>query len=142
MGTASTCTRFFFRQDRVMQPAQLHPPCFLSLTKTEKIADQRLSYSIDLKHSSRLAWNSMNNLPGRTRNPHRSCPISSNSIASQIVQNGIHKTKNRELARLVLQEVFELWRIPTPPDKYTSKDFSPNEFACASTAKVWKSSWH
>ena len=85
--------------------------------------------AIECTHSSRQAWNAINNLTGRTRQSYRPCPISVNSIASQLVKNGTYKTNNREFTRLVLKEVSELWRIPTPADKCISGDFSPEEFA-------------
>ena len=46
-----------------------------------------------------------------------------------MVKNGLYNTNDREFARLVLEEVFELWRIPTPADKCISGDFSLKEFA-------------
>ena len=85
--------------------------------------------AIDFTHSSRLAWNAINNLTGRTTQSYRSCPISANSIASQLVKNWTSKTNDREFTRLVLKAVSELWRIPTPAGKCISGDFSPEEFA-------------
>ena len=87
--------------------------------------------NIDFTHSSRLAWNTINNLTGRSRHLHRPCPIPANLIATQLVKNGIYKTKNREAARLVYKEVSELWKIPTPADKGISGDFSLAEFVSA-----------
>ena len=49
MRSASTCTRFFFRQEGVRQLAQLHPPSFLGLTKNEKIAGLKLPISSTLR---------------------------------------------------------------------------------------------
>ena len=87
--------------------------------------------NIDFAHSSRLAWSTIDNLTGRSRQPRRLCPISANSIASQLVKNGKYKAKDRESARLISNEVSELWRIPTPTDKTISGDFTPEEFASA-----------
>ena len=84
--------------------------------------------AIDFTHSSRLAWNAIHNLTGRTKQSHRSCPISANSIASQLVKDGKYTTNDREFTRLVLKAVPEFWRIPTPADKCISGDFSPEEF--------------
>ena len=39
---------------------------------------------------------------------------SANSIASQLVKNGAHKTGDREPTRLVNKELSDLWKIPTP----------------------------
>ena len=87
--------------------------------------------NIDLTHSSRLAWNAINNLTGRSRQSYRPCPISANSIASQLVRNGTYVTKDRESSRLVSKEVSGLWRIPTPDDMCISGDFSSEEFTRA-----------
>ena len=87
--------------------------------------------TIDFTHSSRLAWNAINNLTGRSRQSYRPCPISANSIASQLVRNGTYVTKDRESFRLVSKEVSELWRIPTPDDMCISGDFSSEEFTRA-----------
>ena len=81
--------------------------------------------AIDFTHSSRLAWNAINNLTGRTRRSYRPCPISVNSIASQQVKNGTYKTNDREFTGLVLKEVSAFWRIPTLANRYISGDFSP-----------------
>ena len=85
--------------------------------------------AIDFTHSSWLAGNAITDLTARTRQSCRPCPISANSIASQLVENDTYKTNGREFTRLVLKEVSELWRIPTPADKCISGDFSPEEFA-------------
>ena len=82
-------------------------------------------------HSSRLAWNIINNLTNRTKRPRRLCPITANSLVSQLVKNGIYKTTNRMSGILVVKEVSQLWRIPTPLDKCISGDFSPEEFVNA-----------
>ena len=39
--------------------------------------------------------------------------------------------KQDRVRKLVLKEVSEFWRIPTPPDKCISRDFSPEEFVSA-----------
>ena len=39
------------------------------------------------------------------------------------------RRNDREFTRLVLKEVSELWRIPTPADKFISGDFFLEEFA-------------
>jgi len=64
--------------------------------------------SIDFMHSSRLAWTTINNLTGRSTNSHHPCPITANSILSQIVKNGTCKTKYLESDRLVNIEESDL----------------------------------
>ena len=97
------------------------------LTRIDKGRRKRWSEAvndIDFTLSSRLAWNAINNLTGRTRQSYRPCPFSVNSIASQLIKNGTFKTNDRESTRVVLKEVSKLWRIPTPADKFNSGDFS------------------
>jgi len=48
--------------------------------------------SIDFLHSSRKAWRTINKLTGRSGRSFHQCPVSANSIASQLVKNGAHKT--------------------------------------------------
>ena len=84
--------------------------------------------TMNFTHSSRLAWNTLNNLTGRNKRPSRPCLISANSVTSQLVKNGVCKVKDRATARLINNEMSELWKIPTPPDKGIY--FTSEEFAC------------
>ena len=89
---------------------------------------------IDFSHSSCKAWRTINKLTGRSGRSTRQCPISANSIASQLVKNGAHKTSGREATRLVNKELSDLWKIPTPEGHSISEPFKPEEFAAASDA--------
>jgi len=51
--------------------------------------------SIDFSHSSRKAWKTINKLTGRSGRSFHQRPISANSIASQLVKSGAHKTGDR-----------------------------------------------
>ena len=44
--------------------------------------------SIDFAHSSRKAWSTISKLTGRSGRSSHLCPVSANSIASQLVKNG------------------------------------------------------
>ena len=44
--------------------------------------------NIDFSHPSRVAWSTLNNHTGRSRQSPCQCPISANAIASQLVKNG------------------------------------------------------
>ena len=44
--------------------------------------------NIDFLHSSRKAWNILNNLTGRSRHSARHCPVSADAIAFQLVKMG------------------------------------------------------
>ena len=87
--------------------------------------------SIDFTHSSRTAWSTLNNLTGRSRASRHQCPVSANAIASQLVKNGTHRTRDRESDRSVLKEMTDLWRVPTPEAGNISTEFTSEEFAAA-----------
>ena len=87
--------------------------------------------SIDFSHSIRKAWRTTNKLTGRSGRSSGVCPVSQNSIASQLVKNGAHKTSDREPTRLVNKQLSDLWKIPTPEGHSISEPFRPEEFAAA-----------
>jgi len=87
--------------------------------------------SIDFSHSSRKPWRTINKFTGRSGRSSRVCPVSKNSIASQLVQNGAYKTSDREPTRLVNKELSDLWKIPTPEGHSISEPFRPEVFAAA-----------
>ena len=87
--------------------------------------------SIDFSHSSRKTWRTINKLIGRSGRSSRMCPVSVNSIASQLVKNGAHKTSDREPTRLVNNELSDQLKIPTPEGHSISEPFRPEEFAAA-----------
>ena len=68
--------------------------------------------SSEFSHSSRKAWSIINKLTGRYGHSFRLCPISANSIASQLVKNGAHKTVNRESTKLNNKQLSDLWKVP------------------------------
>ena len=82
-------------------------------------------------HSSRKAWRTINELTGRSGHPSRQCPVSANSIASQLIKNGAHKTGDSEPTRLINKQLSDLWKIPTPEDHSISEPFRPEELAAA-----------
>jgi len=117
-----------FPQGPTWRNIRYHSNCLACPTRRKGLWSEAVE-SIDFTHSSRLALATINNLTGRSRNLHRPCPITANSITSQLVKNGTYKTKDRESDRLVNKEVFDLCMIPTPEDKCISGEFSSNEFA-------------
>ena len=111
---------------------QSAPPSPLLLTHLEEKKNTRWAEAvdnIDFTHSSRLAWRTVNKLTG-TSAPPRKCPISANSIASQLVNNGAFKDKDREFTRLVAEEVSDRWRAHGA-DLNLSGGFSAEELAAA-----------
>jgi len=59
------------------------------------------------------------------------CPFSANSIDSQHVKIGAHKTGGYESTRLVNKQLSDLWKIPTPEGQSICEPFRPEEFADA-----------
>ena len=86
--------------------------CWLKQKKQERW--EEAVNSIDFSHSSRKAWRTINKLTGRSGRSSHVCPVSANSIASQLVKNGAHKTSDCEPTRLVNKQLSDLWKIPTP----------------------------
>jgi len=76
--------------------------------------------SIDVLHCSRKVWSPIKKLTGRSASSSRLCPVSAYFIASQLMQNGAHKTRDRESTKLVNKQLSDLWKIPTPDGDSTS----------------------
>ena len=85
--------------------------------------------SIDFSHSNRKAWRTINEPSGRSGRFFRLCPVTANSIASQLVKNGAHRTRDRESTRLVNKELSDQWKIPTPKGHSISEPFRREELA-------------
>ena len=58
----------------------------------------------------------------------RSCPVSANAIASQLVRNGRYEAVDRKSSRLVSKEVSDLWRTITSDPVDISEKFTQREF--------------
>jgi len=105
------------------------------LSRLEQKKQERWEEAVnsnDFSHSSRKAWRTINKLTGRSGRSSRLCPVSANSIASQLMKNGEHRTGGRESTRLVNNELFGLWKIPTPPESHSiSEPFRPEELAAS-----------
>jgi len=86
--------------------------------------------SIDFLHSSCKTWRTIDKLTGRSGRSSHLWPVSTNSIASQLVKNMAHRTSGRK-PRLVNKELSDLWKIPTPEGHSISKPFRPEELAAA-----------
>jgi len=77
------------------------------------------------------AWRTINKHTGRFGRSSRQCPVSANSIASQLVKNGAHQTRYRESTRLVNNELFDLWKIIILEGHNISEPFKPDKLAAA-----------
>ena len=85
--------------------------------------------SIDFSHSSRKAWRTTNKLTCMSGRSSHLCPVSANSVASQLVKNGAHRTGGRESTRLISKQLSDLWKIPTPKGHSISEPFRSEEYA-------------
>ena len=86
--------------------------------------------SIDFMHSSRKAWQTLNRLTGRSTLQTGKCPVTANSIAAQLVQNGRFPNHDREFTRQVSKEYTSLWRAQSV-DTDLARDFSYEELTIA-----------
>ena len=85
--------------------------------------------SIDFTYSSRRAWQTVNRLTGRSKPNSGKCPVTANSIASVLVDNGRFPQPDREHSRQVKREVSELWKIDSTMD--LCSDFTAEEIEAA-----------
>jgi len=95
--------------------------------------------SIDFSDSIRKAWRTINKLTGMSGRSFCRCPVSANSIASQLVKNRAHKTGNRESTRLVNKELSDLSKIPTSEGHSISEPFRPESLLLPSDARSQES---
>ena len=127
------CEQLYQTFLRASQGKATHIAASTLLTRLHDKRRERWSEAvntIDFTHTSRLAWNTLNKLTGRSKTSCP-CPISANCIASQLIKNGVYRTKDHEPARLVAKEVSELWKIKTPAGESISHDFMSEEFSSA-----------
>ena len=87
--------------------------------------------NINSSHYSRVAWSTLNNLTGRSRQCPCQCLVSANAIASQLVKYGKYDGANRDISRSVMQKLSDLWRATAPDAVNISGNFSLREFAAA-----------
>ena len=85
--------------------------------------------SIDFTHSSRKAWQILNQLTGRKTSPTK-CPVKADAIASQLLKNSQFQGADKNFARLTLRKVSSLSRAPSV-DADMSRDFTIAELRAA-----------
>jgi len=85
----------------------------LSRIEQRQVRWEEAVNSIDFSHSNRKAWSTINKLAGKSGRSSRLYPVSANSIPSQLVKNGAHKTGSRESTGLINKQVSDIWKIPT-----------------------------
>ena len=81
--------------------------------------------SIDFTHSSRKAWQTINQLTGRNTTP-TSCPVTADAIASQLLKNGRFPDADKDFARRTSREVSCISGAPSV-DCNISGDFTADE---------------
>ena len=78
---------------------------FLLLTRKSNTAGlEAVNNNINTTHYSPKAWETVNQLTGLSAPPHK-CPISANSIASQLVNDGVLENKDHEFTRLMVKDI-------------------------------------
>ena len=68
---------------------------------------------------------------GRSGRSSCLCPVSTNSIALQLVKHGAHKTAGIVSTRFVNKELSDLWKIPATVGHTIVEPFRPEMFAAA-----------
>ena len=99
------------------------------LDTTRKARCTEVVESIDFTHSSRKAWQTINQLTGRNTKPSR-CPVTANAIASQLLKNGRFPDADKEFARLTSHKVSSLSRAASA-DANLSADLTAAELSAA-----------
>ena len=100
------------------------------LSSKRKAAWKETVENIDMEHSSRKDWATINKLSGRKNispNPHSMNP---NAVASCMMQNGKLKQPNREFTRNANRQLKMEWNSPST-DQNLCNDFSTNEVMVA-----------
>ena len=90
---------------------------------------------INFSHTNRTAWRTISKLTGRSGHSSRLCPVSANSITSQLVENRANRTDGCESIMLVNKELSDLWEIPAPEGHSISEPFRPEELALLSDTR-------
>ena len=81
--------------------------------------------SMDFTHSSRKAWQTINQLSGRSTVPPK-CPVTANAIAAQLLTNGRFPGADKGFARLTSHEASALSRAASV-NANLSGEFTPTE---------------
>ena len=68
--------------------------------------------SVDFSHFSWKAWRTVNKIMGK-KITHEKCPVSANSIASQLVKNGSFPKPDKEFIRKVSKDLTNKWKSIT-----------------------------
>jgi len=105
-------------------------PYSLDYSRRSRSDGRKLS-TPSTSRTRRKTWSTINKLTGKSRRSSRLCPVSANSIASQLVENGAHKTGGRESTRLINKQLSDLRKNQTPEGHSISEPFRPEEFAAA-----------
>ena len=89
------------------------------------------------------AWSTINEFTDRSGRSFHLYPVLANSIASQLVKNGAHRTGDRQSTRLVNKQLFDLCKVPTAEGYSISDLFYARRASCrpqapeARKVRVW-----
>ena len=106
-------------------------PFYTGLGRKSRSGGRKLSIPSNFSHSSRMAWRTVNKHSGRSGSSFHQCPVSANSIATQLVKNGTHRTGDRVSSRLVNKDLTDLRKIRTSEGHCISEPFRPEEISSA-----------
>ena len=88
MPSVTTSTKHYCNTVKGMNLAELLQLCLPGLTGNGGIEWSEVVQNIDFSHSSRVAWSTLNNLIGTSRQSPRQCSVSANATANQLVKTG------------------------------------------------------
>ena len=95
--------------------------------------------SIDMKHSSRAVWSTLNKLAGWKKIFTESNSVSANSIASYLLSNGKYTNPKKLFTNSVIQKLKEAWNPPSVDQDFTSEFTIEELVAAMKTFKPGKS---
>jgi len=112
---------------------ELPCPYYLDLNRSSRSDERKLSIlSTSCTHATKHREPSTNSMAGLdTPLTCARLPISANSITSQLMKNGAHRTRGCKFSRLANKQLSDLWKIPTPEGHSISEPFRPEVLAAA-----------
>ena len=86
--------------------------------------------NIDMKHSSRQAWTTINRLTGRGPQSTSIAPVTPNQIAHCLLKSGTYRNPDKEFTRTINRDLKASWHAPSA-DLNICHDFTEEEVRIA-----------
>ena len=131
-GWDDSCNNLLSEHQQVTTKEDIDTTATALLHKLDEVRRARCTEVVeyvDFTHSSRKAWQTIYKLMGRSTT-HSRCPVTTNAIASQLLNNGRFPDADRDFARWTSREVTSLSRAATA-DASPSSDFTVEELEAA-----------